>query len=571
MKQRTLFILLAMMLAAGLLLLTQFGVSLSAAQSQQRGMTGQELQAFEQASNQPTSQTDSTISYELLTKASPDECYDGIGNPYPPGPPCDVGQPKVNQAYIWGMTEHSGKIWFGTMANTMCLFGTDLVGHGPNENAYWVCEFGESQYAPPLADKIGDWRPPHIYTYNPTTDALTDVTPQDLLIYRTLGFRSATSDGRLVILAGPGLYTGVNFFYFNGETGEYLGSYHSALLNNIRRWVKLNGVLYTTVGLVDGTGAVLRWRGNSEDLTKLNRFEIVGRLDAEGAELAIHDDRLFVATWPNDSESRITYTAGLASLYMSPEVPAGGGLTWHDTQNWQKVWEVNDYEPDPLIATTYGMGSLISYEGYLYWGTMHVPLNALNVFYDTYGKPGDPDEQLAATIGCSRALAIFRGRDFGTDQQQVELLYGLRKLPTYTPETGWVTKFNNMGGALPLYGLAGFGNVKNNYTWGMAVYHDDLYVGTMDWGTITSVPTETLGIEADTTLGSDLYRFPSSTEPAVPENTDGFGNFANYGIRNMMIYSDAIYLGTANPMNLLTNLEDEWPEGGWELIRVTAP
>ncbi len=568
MKYRPLIILLAVFLAVGLLLLTQFGVSFSAAQPQLLGLTGQEMLALQSANEQPPSQTDSTIAYELLAKAEPDECYNGIGLPYPPGPPCETGKPKVNQAYIWGMTEHNGVIWFGTMANTMCLFGTDLVGQGPNENAYWVCEFGESQYSPPLAEKIGDWRPPHIYNYTP--DSLVDVTPQDPLINRTLGFRSAVSDGRLVIVAGPGLYTGVNFFYFNGDTGEYLGSYRNRLLNNIRKWVKVDGVLYTTVGLVDGRGAVLRWRGDSENLTHLNRFEVVGILDAEGAELALHEERLFVATWPNDSESNLTRTTTLAGLYMSPVLPAGG-LTRHDAKSWQKVWQVDNYEPDALIATTYGLGALASFDGYLYWGSMHVPLNALNVFYDTYGKPIDPAEQLAATIGCSRALAIFRGRNFGSDQQEAQLLYGQKNLYTYTPDTGWLLTPNNMGGVQGLYGLAGFGNIKNNYTWAMTVYHDDLYIGTMDWGTITSVPTETLGIQADTSLGSDLYRFPSSSQPAVAENTDGFGNLANYGIRNMMVYNDAIYIGMANPMNLLTDENDTGPKGGWELIRVTAP
>ena len=34
-----------------------------------------------------------------------------------------------------------------------------------------------------------------------------------------------------------------------------------------------------------------------------------------------------------------------------------------------------------------------------------------------------------------------------------------------------------------------------------------------------------------------------------------------------MISSNALYLGTANPMNLLTDPNDGLPEGGWELIR----
>ena len=38
------------------------------------------------------------LDVELLAKAEPDECYDGIGQPYPPGPACATGREKVNQA-----------------------------------------------------------------------------------------------------------------------------------------------------------------------------------------------------------------------------------------------------------------------------------------------------------------------------------------------------------------------------------------------------------------------------------------------------------------------------------------
>ncbi len=557
--------------ALSLLLLAQlslgFAVAPAGAAALRPGLSLAELQAYWNTLHAAPPHLNS-ITYELLLKAQPDECYDDIGLPYPPGPPCDVGQPKVNQGYIWSMTQHGDRIWFGTVANTMCMFGTDLVGQGPNENAYWVCEFGESQYVPPMPAEIGDWRPPHIYTYDVATGEVVDMTPADPLVERTLGFRSAGAIGKAVILAGPDVYYGVNFFVFNGETGEFLGANRNLRFTNIRKWLEVNGVLYTAVSNPDGTGSVLRWNLDPENLTHLRRYAVVGNLDGEGAELAYHDGRIYVSTWPGDVELG-NDNGALAGLYMSPPVPAEG-LTREDADSWQKVWQVDDYEPDPLIAGTYGGGALASFDGYLYWGTMHVPLQALNVFYDTYGKPADPADQLAATIGCSRALAVFRGRNFDTEQPEVELLYGLSVLPSYTPEAGWTLVPNNMG-VEPGYGLAGLGNVKNNYTWALTVYQDDLYLGTMDWGTITSVPTETLSLNADLTLGADLYRFPSAAEPAVAENTDGFGNFANYGVRNLLATSDALYVGTANPMNLLTDPHDELPPGGWELLRITQP
>jgi len=43
--------------------------------------------------------------WTLIGKAQADECFAGVGVPYPPGPPCASGQPKVNQAYVWGLTK----------------------------------------------------------------------------------------------------------------------------------------------------------------------------------------------------------------------------------------------------------------------------------------------------------------------------------------------------------------------------------------------------------------------------------------------------------------------------------
>jgi hypothetical protein len=40
---------------------------------------------------------------------------------------------------------------------------------------------------------------------------------------------------------------------------------------------------------------------------------------------------------------------------------------------------------------------------------------------------------------------------------------------------------------------------------------------------------------------------------------------AHYAIRNMLATPNALYIGAANPMNLLTLRSDLKPEGGWEL------
>src|SRR5689334_18792149 len=45
-----------------------------------------------------------SLTYTLINKAPVDECFAGIGVPYPAGPPCPAGStPKANGAYLWSM------------------------------------------------------------------------------------------------------------------------------------------------------------------------------------------------------------------------------------------------------------------------------------------------------------------------------------------------------------------------------------------------------------------------------------------------------------------------------------
>ena len=113
----------------------------------------------------------------------------------------------------------------------------------------------------------------------------------------------------------------------------------------------------------------------------------------------------------------------------------------------------------------------------------------------------------------------------------------------------------------------------------MAVFEGDLYVGTMDWSSMFEVFTDFYGDSLTTAVhdsvfgspvgreGGDLWRFVDSNSPAVLESGNGVDNFSNYGIRTV-ISSDRLYLGTANPMNLLTDTNDGLPEGGWELLEL---
>lgn len=83
----------------------------------------------------------STLARELLAKAAPDECFQGLGDPgnsYDPdlSVPCSSGVPKVNQSYVWGLAKSSDDLWFGTAPNVHCMvLGGYLGMTGPQENS----------------------------------------------------------------------------------------------------------------------------------------------------------------------------------------------------------------------------------------------------------------------------------------------------------------------------------------------------------------------------------------------------------------------------------------------------
>ena len=549
-----------------------------------------------------------TLDREVLASAQPDECFFGIGNPnntfVPAGVTCDQcppgSQAKVNQAYVWGLAKTGKDIWFGTGPNVHCLvIGGFLGSTSPSQTDSYVCEFGDSKFAEffpgTVGDQLGDFRPPRMYRYRLTDKSIQDITPADVKVNQTLGIRSAGAHNGVTFFAGPGV-SGVNMFAFDSDTGAYLGSQSFASYSNIRKWLVHDNILYTAVGNTGSGGSVLKWTGSKSNPFQ---FEVVGTLDGQGAELASHDGRIFVSTWPGGIGAMSSAGTVVASLYMSPPI-SSGGLTGADAGGWLKKWDVKDYEVDPVTAATYGGGALASFEGKLYWGTMHVPFLSTVAHFGFYGVPSTPDSLIASVLGTFRSISIFRGADMTSATPDIELLYGSPILPAYHPVAGWQL-VPNAKSQSPLYGLPGFGNPFNNYTWTMGVYDNQLYVGTMDFSYLLfgeldiSLPMmlpfscDDLGLnEEDCAMvekgymffkkifdpakfvGADLMRFTDGNSPAVPESIAGVGNNASYGIRTMIGDEDGLFLGMANPMNLLTCLDDQKSinngPGGWSLI-----
>lgn len=527
-------------------------------------------------------------------KAQPDECWFGIGKNIPfSRPPCLFSKPKVNQAYVWAMTEAGQNVWFGTIANPQCITQSGLFPPDsllPYETESWACEFDKSPYVPVLLPGIiGDFRPPQMFIYNKTTKVVTEVTPRlpvsatnplglEPLLYITRGIRAAATINNMVLFAGPGLISGLNLFAFRADTGQYLGSGVLPAFTNIRQMIVHNGALYIPVGASNVGGQVLRWTGSvsAAPCASCFQFQSVGTLDGIGAYITLHEGRFYVTTWPNG------LPASLSSLYQSPIIPAGGLTPAHAGQ-WRKLWDATNYEPDRVIAASYAGGALASFGGYLYWGTMHVPWQSTALAIGAYGIPKTDQEWIDATVSTFRSATLFRANSLESFTPNIQLLYGLPYLPAFkpgVPKGKYEIAPNNLPAdkRTPLYGAPGFNNPYNTYTWSMTVWDNRLWVGTMDWSYSAEQGTklvfqsvgQTTPIEIQTffafqRFGADLLFFQSPNSSAVLESDDALGNFSSYGVRNLLS-SGNLFAGIANPSNLLTT--NFGPKGGWELIEL---
>ncbi|GAB4040074.1 MAG: hypothetical protein Fur0014_10270 [Rubrivivax sp.] len=574
-------------------------LALSAATAASAQLTLADIFTFRPLAEQPS------YGRQTLAKARPDECFAGIGVDYPPLNPdgsCSAGQPKVNQSYVWGLTQAGlgearfagDEIWFGTIANPLCDGAAGVLTPPPALHTAWVCEYGQSMLArrpvAPMPAAAGDWRPPRIYSYRLSTGLLTERTaPRDPALKTVTGFRSAGALGRMVFVAGPDFQAQVVFAAYDAGSGAYKGSCRASELKNIRSWLVVNGVLYAGAGRRPGDGVLLRWRGTPDDPfngaaspSPLCGFEVVGTLPDLPAYLASYDGKRIAATVWADShrESAPGAAAGsnpfTAGLYLGPPLGSDGAYDATDAKRrWLRLWSPADYDPDPVVAGVTGGGALAFWRGWLWFGTMHNSAGALTAHTRCtlpacFGPPQNDDEQLALLLGASRAASLWRARIDEQGRPVVELLYGATELPAFVPGTRVFE--NRPTGWTPRFGGSGMGNPFLTYAWSANAGPDDLLFGFYDYRYVFDVnfgiipdPAPTSDVDPRRGYGGDLWRFTDPEAPARPEATAGLTDFSNYGVRNMLrLEGGEVIAGIANALNLE-------PRGGWELIRLSPP
>ncbi|MFI1014828.1 hypothetical protein [Streptomyces sp. NPDC020965] len=537
------------------------------------------------------------VSATKVAKAPIDECFRSIGGSRP-APEADGScpsgfAPKRNQAYAHGGVRGGDHVYFGTSANLTCG-GPGLLGpYSPSlRTKNLVCEGSQGPGAARFGDNWGDWRSPHIYRVNADTEKTEDITPtpeQAPGMSSMMGVRGQAYHDGVVLLAGPRLtpgggVSGLNVLAYEASTGRFLGEKLLPEYSNMRTGVVIGGELYVGARATGGTfgagGVVLKWTGDRADPF---RFEVVAAgLPHEPAYLTGHDGRIVTANWSTFRPGQAV--GGSPEMYLSPALPARGGLTKADATRWKPVFQLSDYEPDPVIAQAGMFGALTSWKGRLYFSTMYYPTyNTVNA-WAYYGRPSTEIGRLNTYVNAERGLQVFEMTDPGKATQKVSLLYGDRTVPVYDKATrNWVPKENNLK-QKPRFGPSGFGNRWNNYSWQMTVFNDQLYLGTGDFSNFLPEHAELMkdpalfGVSAVTAEllkpvvnsvsavygGSDTWRMTDPNRPATPFNLDGYGNRLAHGVRFWVPFEEKgkLFTGSATFANLANRGRQS---GGWDL------
>lgn len=546
--------------------------------------------------------SDVSFAVDTIAVAPKDGCYFGIGhdmNFYDElgldEERCQLckeygGKVKTNGAYPWGVARVGDNIFWGTVNNILCMPSWESMTSMSSNSAYgnncWVCEYemGTRKYV----GKNGDMERPRVYMYNTENGFVRDITPRTSMatvLNDCLGLRSAAAHNGVVFMGGPGLdsdqgqtSTTSAFLAFDDD-GNFLASsdmqnIDGCRVTDVRRWVVHNGVLYVGVAITTpegvNKGAILRWYGDKNDPFK---FHIVGYTANEAGEICVHNGRLYAGGWP-------TSNMPVSCIFEGPEIPEGG-YTPENATEWPVMWSMAQYEPNAMNLQMEQCSLLRSYKGKLYWSMWYVQYG-LPMSIQMLGLDISSTKGIAALLANLRQATLWRAdtekKGENNKFSEVEMLYGEDELPQYNLATGEVELPKpNVSGYKHVYGRAGFDRQFTAYMWASEEYNDNLYIGTMSTEAVLEPAIQNAGddktkmlLGALTTLlgvqeshkGYELYRFKDGDSPAETVTQDGFGNHAQYGIRNMVLSEDGsdLYLGTASPFNI-----HEW--GGWRMLR----
>jgi hypothetical protein len=571
----------------------------------------------------------------VAAQAQPDREWFGMGQqarPIQPGQDLDGGRPQTTQGYVWALCtdDRQRAVWWGTASNVtggaMASASADFAGTGlgvpvrPWDDPDNVtCEFDQSFNAvhavPPAQGVVGDTVPVQVWQHDIASGTTTDRTPTPAQypdFDRIVGLRAAGSLRGVVLIGGiettteAGAQAGgtVVMLAYRTADGAFLGWKRFPAWNNIKNFVTAGDQLYFGTGLARPgqpgtgsgpnapTGTVQRWTGHEDDPFRCTE---VGLLGNQPSYFTVHDNRVVAGTWAG------TGSTEHVGVYISPPLHGATGLKARDRTGWTMVFNAAQLFPDPITARSMVSFAVTSFGGWVYatFGIVTIEPSFTHHLsaYPQIPRRSIPDLALAY-LKSSPAGVVYRLKDLGEPNQQVELLYGERKYWTYDPaigdDGGWVLT-DNLLHQDPKFGGGGFGDRWNDYVgWGAAVFRGRLYIGTFNTAKvlrdITLNPATGLldqllerpvsGIELallrrlvfpDKRTAGQVWVFDDADSPARALTTTGFNNACNWGIRGILPVGDEhLFFGTNQGWQYPTEPRDDPPRrAGWQLLKLT--
>jgi SAM-dependent methyltransferase len=312
----------------------------------------------------------------------------------------------------------------------------------------------------------------------------------------------------------------------------------------------------------------------------------------------------------NSSVSSFRAFAGFRNrLYASP---AGRGRLWAFSSSVvlecrdpvSRVWTTVN-EPGFGDSSNVGVFDMGVFNDHLYAGVGN-PFTGLQVWKtDCRGEPpyrwtkildhgagrGKLNQAAMSMCEFQGALYIGTGIRRGGYDREFKIGPAAGELLRIFPDDSWELVMgeeihNARVDRQPLSDLGpGFDNPFNGYIWAMAVYDNNLYVGTYNnsvflwWIDPRKVSPEThrhlrrIGVEkiVEREAGFNLWRSPDGIH-WFEVSGDGFGNPYNYGVRTLHGCESGLYVGTANPFgpDVAVRTAAGWtyspnPRGGLEI------
>mmetsp|Transcript_5681 Transcript_5681/g.9342 ORF Transcript_5681/g.9342 Transcript_5681/m.9342 type:complete len:712 (+) Transcript_5681:77-2212(+) len=503
----------------------------------------------------------------LEANAEVDSCFCDYDHVY--WSPCNQDQidndckNRISESYAWGMTRTADSVFWGTVANEQCL---ETSGNYESVSGIYCTD-----------DTEQNWKIPSVYMYSVEFGTYRRIS-DDLVgtdysrLNSTVGLRAAGVSNGVVVLGGfSRSLTSVFLFAFNSDTGKFLASREFPDSNDIRKFTAdVNHDMYVGISRTDGTGDIWRFTGSVQNPMA---FELMTNIPGNPAEISFYNEKLLVGTWSTSTTLQVFDTANTPFLMISPEpideMPSYETREKYLEQSsrikaatrsddgkgknqlcWEKIWGIEQYEPDPVVQYSYGISAYIQVGDWLYWGTVQYPKITVALLKELY--PDNSINRTEALRNSNRPLSLFRGRYMDTNQPEIELLYGEAFLPVYQNDSNtWVYQPNTMNEA----------HSTTTTKWTTPAAADTTAAtATTRAGTGTGAGA---GAGASTTTGllsaistqvdSALRRATAGTSiPVVPKfGRSGFGNIYNAYLWSINFISGYLVIGTFDQFGIL--------------------